>query len=126
VKLVHAAEPLTVIVLAFEVPLPEIKTLSADVGADAPTVAAVIDCEEIVPEPEVVHVFPLPPVIVPALVKVPVNWSVLYQTVIPTTSAGEPVVVNVFPDREAVNTIGEAADQLVVALVFQVPDPPTQ
>jgi len=45
----------------------------------------------------------------------------------PTTNAGEPVVVSVLPERDAdVIVTGVAADQLAVVLEFQVPEPPTQ
>ena len=50
-----------------------------------------------------------------------------YQTVIPTTNAGEPVVVSVVPERDAeLIVMGVAEDQFAVLLEFQVPEPPTQ
>jgi hypothetical protein len=48
------------------------------------------------------------------------------RTVKPIVKAGEPVVVSVVPEQEAVKINGAADDQFVVADVFQVPLPPTQ
>ena len=68
----------------------------------------------------IVQVLPDPPVIVPMLV------FVASRTVMPMTSAGDPTVVSVVPERDAVNDRALAADQLVVVVVSQVPVPPTQ
>jgi hypothetical protein len=73
-----------------------------------------------VPPIETVQVFTEPLLIVPRLT------FVEDQTVIPTTSAGEPVVVKVVPEHDAVIANGAAALQFVVALLFQVADPPAQ
>jgi hypothetical protein len=68
-----------------------------------------------------VHVFAEPPLIVPKLTLVE------DQTVIPTTSAGEPVVVNVVPEHDVVASVNAtAALQFAVELLFQVPAPPAQ
>jgi hypothetical protein len=125
-KLKHSTVPETVTVVRLVVASGRKITVSVEVGTDAPVVAAYICWDEMVPDPDVVQVFPLPPVIVPALVYAPVNGSVLYQTVIPTTNAGDPVVVSVVPERDAVNPTGTAVAQLLVLVPSQVPVPPTQ
>jgi len=103
------------------VPLPvATKTLSAEVGTDAPTVAAVIVCEAYVPPTETTQVFTDPLEIVPR------DTFVLENTFIPTTNAGEPTVVKVVPEQDAVNDSPCAADQFVVVVVSHVPLPPTQ
>jgi hypothetical protein len=93
---------------------------STRVGAEAPTVAAEITEEATVPPIETVQVFPEPPVIVPMFV---VDVT---KTVIPVTSAGEPVVVSVVPEQEPVKVTADAVDQLVVNAALNVPVPPTQ
>jgi hypothetical protein len=78
-------------------------------------------CDAYVPPTETVQLFPEPPVIVPRLTN-PDD-----HTVIPTTRAGLPVVVNVVPEHDAVaKASGAASLQTVVLLVFQVPVMPTQ
>ena len=96
------------------------KTLSAAVGTAAPAVAAFMVWEATVPLVFIVQVLPDPPVIVPMLV------FVASRTVMPMTSAGDPTVVSVVPERDAVNDRALAADQLVVVVVSQVPVPPNQ
>ena len=95
-------------------------TLSAAVGTDAPIVAALMSCDARVPLALVVHELPLPPVIVPILL------PELLNTVIPTTNAGEPVVVKAVPVRLPVNDFPEAADHFAVLAEVQLPEPPTQ
>jgi hypothetical protein len=58
-----------------------------------------------VPPTLTVHEFPEPPVIVPKLVRL------FAHTVIPVTNDGEPVVVKVVPEHDAVNVIAGDADQ---------------
>ena len=118
----HVIAPLSVTVYA-NPPVVEFASkmaLSAAVGTVAPIVAAVIACEATVPLPDVVHVLPDPPVIVPKLV------FVASHTVMPMTSAGLPTVVSVVPLRDPVNATALAADHLVVPPVTHVPEPPTQ
>jgi len=57
---------------------------------------------------------------------VPSEIYMFENTVIPTTSAGDPTVVNVVPVQLAVKDKPVAADQFVVWLLPQVPVPPTQ
>jgi len=57
---------------------------------------------------------------------VPRLTKVLDHTVIPATSAGDPVVVKAVAVQLAVKDNPVAADQLVVLVPFQVPVPPTQ
>jgi hypothetical protein len=59
-------------------------------------------------------------VIVPRLV------FAAFSTVIPMTRAGDPTVVSVVPEQEAVNDKALDALQTAVEIVFQVPDPPNQ
>ena len=89
-------------------------------GTDAPTVAADIVCDAKVPPTETTQVLAEPLTIVPRLT------NVLEKTVMPTTKAGEPVVVNTVPEHDAVKDKPLAVDHLVVDVVSQVPPPPTQ
>jgi len=63
---------------------------------------------------ETVHALPDPPVIVPRLV------GVLVNTVIPMTNDGDPVVVSVVPEQEAVNVRVGVVDQLVIPQLPEV------
>jgi hypothetical protein len=102
----------------FEVALKN--TLSDAVGTEALIVAAIQVCETTVPLVDVVHVFTLPLTIVPRIVP-----DAKY-TVMPATSAGEPTVVNVLPERLAVKDKGRVDDQFTVFVLLQVPVPFTQ
>ena len=120
VKLLQFNAPVIEMVPAV-VPLPVvIMTLSAVVGTEAPVVAAVIVCEAYVPPTETTQVFTAPLTMVP---------SVTFaddHTLIPTTRAGDPTVVKVVPEQDAVKDKPCAADQFAVDVVSHVAVPPTQ
>jgi hypothetical protein len=118
VKSLQTLGEFAIVTVKLPVPIFEValkNTLSAAVGTDAPGFAATQVCEVTVPLLVVVHVFALPLTIVPRLVP-----DALY-TVMPTTSAGEPTVVKVLPERLAVKDNGRDDDQLAVFVLLQVP-----
>jgi len=103
-------------------PVKNAKNAPSDVvGADAPAVAATIVCEVKVPPTLTVQVLPLPPVTVPRLVP-----PAERRTVMPTTRAGDPVVVSVVPLHDALKNAGSAAAQTVVVRLSHVAVPPIQ
>jgi len=90
-------------------------------GTENPLVAATMSCVAYVPPTLTTHALPLPLTMVPRLVP-----PARRRTVMPATSAGEPVVVRTVPLHDAEISKGIVAAHTVVPAVVHEPVPPIQ
>ena len=96
-------------------------TKSDVVGGKNPLVAATMSCVANVPPTLTTHVLPLPLTMVPRLVP-----PARRRTVMPATSAGEPVVVRKMPLHDAEISRGIVSAHTVVLAPVHDPVPPIQ